>query len=470
MDEMELYEETHSTASANQLARYYQIIRWSTVPDVKHLAETVNTHYRNANLRVAVSAELLNRLLPTPFSSDEYVRDTLLGARIRGRSRTLANLRVALVPDPRRWNVALEVDGNVDSRTAATRGPAVFYSDGESRYSAFKTVLVDRQGVHTDATEVEANTEMDLNGVETDFDSVPILGWIARTVAVQQHDRNYVLARSLAARKLENMASDRLDEEVESQIADVEKQFQTKWLSPLRKLQLQPVALDMQTTPQELFVRYRLASEGQLGAHTPRPDAPRNSLLSVQVHESALNNTLEQLKLEGKRYEIRELYRELADAFNRTELEIPEEVPDGVYVQFASRNAIRVQCDDNRVALTLRIAELKRDRRNIWRNFAVRVYYVPDATQTDANLVRDEERGIELVGSQNIGLRTTFSAVFAKGRPFNLINRQLLNDARLHDVKVTQFAIQDGWIGVALGADGSAPTATASKTHGCAQR
>ena len=92
---------------------------------------------------------------------------------------------------------------------------------------------------------------------------------------------------------------------------------------------------------------------------------PRNSLLSVQVHESALNNTLEQLKLEGKRYEIRELYRELADAFNRTELEIPEEVPEGVYVQFASRNAIRVQCDDNRVVLTLRIAELKRDRRNI---------------------------------------------------------------------------------------------------------
>ena len=85
MDEMELYEETHSTASANQLARYYQIIRWSAVPDVKQLADTVNTHYRNANLRVAVSAELLNRLLPTPFSSDEYVRDTLLGARIRGR-------------------------------------------------------------------------------------------------------------------------------------------------------------------------------------------------------------------------------------------------------------------------------------------------------------------------------------------------------------------------------------------------
>lgn len=470
MDDMELYEETRSTVSATQLARYYQIIRWSTVPEVKHLADTVNAHYRNANLRVAVSADLLNRLLPTPISADEYVRDTLLGARVRGRSRTSANLRVALVPDPRRWNVALQVEGNVNSRTSAARGPAIFYSNGESQYSAFKTVLVDRQGVHAGTTEVEASTQMDLNGVETEFDSVPILGWIARSVALQQHDRNYVLARSLASRKLEYMASHRLDQEVDRQVAEVEKQFRTKWLEPLRKLQLQPVALDMQTTPQELFVRYRLASEGQLGAHTPRPAAPRNSLFSVQVHESALNNTLEQLKLDGKRYEVRQLYRELADTFNRTELEVPEEIPEGVYVQFASRNAIRVQCEDDCVALTLRIAELKRDRRTVWRNFAVRVYYVPDATQDDANLVRDEERGIELVGSQHLGLRATLSAVFAKGRPFNLINRQLLADDRLHDVKVTQFTIRDGWVGVALGSDGPLPTANVPKSHGCAQR
>jgi hypothetical protein len=459
LESLELYEETQATSSANELANYYQVARWSTTDNVRQLAEVVNTYYRNANLRVALNADMLNRLLPSPVVTEEPVRDTLLGAQVRGTSQTSATLNVVLIPDPHRWNVGVKVDGEVDSRTSAIRGPARFYSDGFSRYAASKPLTVDRQGVHMGSARTRANLRTHLRGVETSFDSIPVLGWLARAVAWGQHDRSSQEANWVASAKLRRMASNRVDEEVERQIADVEEKFQKQWLQPLRRLNLQPVALDMQTTTDELLVRYRLASDAQLGAHTPRPEAPRNSLLSVQVHESALNNTLEQMKLEGQRFEVRELYSKLADDFQRSDAQVPDDIPDGMYVRFADRNAIRVRCDDSRLTVTIRIAELKNGRRKTWRNFAVRAYYVPDTTQLDASLVRDG--GIELAGERDIALLGIFAKVLSKSRPFKLVNEDLAQNPKLQDVKITQFTIDDGWVGVALGADERAAEASA---------
>ncbi len=462
LESLELYEETNSATCAGDLARYYQVIRWSRSNDVKALADRLNTYYRNANLRVTVSAELLNRLLPGPVTTDEPVRDTMLGAQVRGISRNASHLRVVLTPDQYKWNLGLEVDGTVNSRTAASRGPARFFSNGWSRYAGRKLITVDSQGVHTDSADIRANMDMDLNGVETNFDSVPVLGWVARAVAVGQHERNSEEARWIAAAKLRHMASNRINEEVDSKIADAEQEFQKNWLKPLRGLNLQPVVLDMQTSTDELTVRYRLASDDQLAAHTPRPEPPKNNLMSVQIHETALNNTLEQLHLDGQQFDVKSLYQHLANAFQRSEFKLPDDIPDDIVIRFASKNAVRVRCDDNRMGVTLRIAELKNGPRSEWRNFSVRAYYVPDSARVDARFVRDG--GIELVGNRDIQLRAIFSKVFSSSRPINLVNRELADDPQWSDVKISQFAINDGWIGVALSQDASQQAPEAAET------
>jgi hypothetical protein len=207
----------------------------------------------------------------------------------------------------------------------------------------------------------------------------------------------------------------------------------------------------MSTTQQRVIARYRLAADNQLGAQTPRPQAPGDSLLSVQLHESALNNTLANLKLEGRRTELHELYRELAMIFERPELEVPEGIPEGVVVQFADEDAIRVRCDDSQVMLTIRIAELKSGRSK-WNDFSVRAFYVPDAEQLNANLVRQDTLQImgERIG-ERLPLRVIFSKVLSKSRTFNLINKRLSENPNLADCRVNQFVINDGWIGVGIG-------------------
>jgi hypothetical protein len=61
-----------------------------------------------------------------------------------------------------------------------------------------------------------------------------------------------------------------------------------------------------------------------VGAFTPRPQATADSLLSVQIHESTLNNIVSSLQLNGSETDLPSLFREIARRFRRTDYQEPE--------------------------------------------------------------------------------------------------------------------------------------------------
>lgn len=454
LDDLESYEETRRVDGARSLARQYQNSRWSTNPKIEELSELLNAHYRNANVRVAVAAELLNRMIPDIDPTDEDVNEYIQGAQVYGSSRIHTNLRATLTPDPIQWRVGVEASGEVESSTAANAGPATFYNEALSQYLARKLMTVDRHGVTVSRAEAEADSNAGLTGFRTDFDRVPILSWLARSIALDQHDSRFNSARREAERRLAERVSERLDDEVHTRLEQAEREFNEKLLAPLTSLKLNPQALDLHTSKTRLIGRYRLAGDHQLGAHTPRPQAPGNSVLSVQLHESAMNNIIEQLELEGKRSDLRDVYSDIGKVFARPDYEAPEDVPEGVTIQFADSEAIRVRFEQGRVVVTLRIAELSRRRGRKWRHFAVRAYYVPDPTQLDANLVREsliELDGRHITSIDRAVLSGVFSKALSRNRPFKLINKRIAESENLQDMQVTQFVVTEGWIGVALG-------------------
>ena len=88
-----------------------------------------------------------------------------------------------------------------------------------------------------------------------------------------------------------------------------------------------------------------------------------------------------------------------------------------------------------------------------WKTFEVRATYVPTTDQRDANLVRDgiielggERRGL---GNQ-VALRGIFAKVLSKNRPLKLITHSLAKQPQLADLEVNQFAINHGWMGIAM--------------------
>jgi len=253
-------------------------------------------------------------------------------------------------------------------------------------------------------------------------------------------------------------ATSQLDREVAERLDQAKQDLQARMIKPLRDLNLEPTAVDMHTTRERLIARYRIAARDQVSAHTPRPQAPADSTLSVQLHESAMNNVLEELHLQSRRIELTDLYKEMAGRFGATrKIEPPEDLPENVFVTFADEDPVRVDCQDGRVRLTIRLKELMQTgTKNRWTNFTVHAYYVPAADQLDANLHR--EGIIELIGDnrplpigQRVALNAIFIKVLSKSRKLHIINKQIAESPQLRDQQVTQFVIHDGWIGVALG-------------------
>jgi hypothetical protein len=230
------------------------------------------------------------------------------------------------------------------------------------------------------------------------------------------------------------------------------QRFSDHFYCPLERLALNPVAREMRTTDECMIARYRLAAYHQLAAHTPRPLAPSNCSLSLQLHESALNNAIEQFGWEGKRVYPQDLRREVSELFKLGDVEMPDDMPDDVIIQFADQDPLRLSFQEGRVTLKLALAELRQGSKR-WRDFTVRVHYRPAPEQPDADLVRDQY--VELIGRlglrDQVALRGIFSRVFTRAKPFDLISRRLSEDPRLHGLALTQLAIGDGWMGIAIG-------------------
>jgi hypothetical protein len=314
-------------------------------------------------------------------------------------------------------------------------------------------LLVDRRGVRMFNAEAEASANNNLLDFETSFDSWPILGSFARSIAREQYDAAQDAARMEVEDKIRGRATSRIDQAVAEQLKKGRDNFKTKLLEPMRKLNLEPTAVDMGTTNDRLIARYRLAGHEQLSSHTPRPQAPGDSLLSVQVHESAMNNLINHLNLAGRRLELRELHREVTSVFTANPPPPPDDLPEDVFVTFMEEDPVRVDCEDGRVRLTIRIKMLEHGKSK-WQNFTVRGYYAPHSDQLDANLARDGV--IELIGERlrigdQIALRGIFSRVLSRNRELSLVNKQIALAPELRDQQVTQLVIHDGWIGVALG-------------------
>ncbi len=442
--------EDGDTLSESEVAEGWRQLRWSPWSQTSVLAQTIDTHYRNANIRVAVSGEFINRMLPAVEAIDEPVDDHILGTPVTGRSTTMGRLFVELVPDKLRWRLGLVARGNIDSETWSEKGPVTLFTNGATRYQARKLLTIDGTGIKFQRAEAQAANDAELTDVATDFDGVPLLGSFMRSLARRGHAERMGEANAEVESKVGSRVAQRLDDEVAAKIHDAEEKYREKLLQPLRELQLNPTPLDMQTTDRRLIVRYRLAADHQLAAHTPRPNAPGDSVLSAQIHESAINNTIEQLRLDGRQVSLVDLYRELSAKFGKN-VEPPADIPDNILLAFAEEDAVRVRFHEGRVELTLRFRAMQAGQ-NLWENFEVFTKLTPEVSGRLVRLVRDDV--IELRGQlgfrDRLPMRAIFTAMLARERAMPILDPEITTSPKLEGIGVSQFVVVDGWIGVAL--------------------
>jgi hypothetical protein len=274
---------------------------------------------------------------------------------------------------------------------------------------------------------------------------------VVRGVVKSQMKQREPAAKREVKQKISAKASKRIDDEVSGRITDINRQYEQRVLKPLRNLALEQTMVESKTTEERLTMRLRLASADQLGGYTPRPRAPSDSLASVQVHESAINNLIEKLDLNGRTFTPAELQARIAEKLCRPEITEIETEADDVKITFAEKDAVTVRFQNGQIVITVSIAQLARSPRR-WKDFQVRAFYRPAVRGLSAELVRDGV--IHLIGVRTrnqIALRGIFGKIFHKDSAVPLTTEEMATDPRLTGLHLTQLEVEEGWVGAALG-------------------
>ncbi|MFI4875431.1 MAG: hypothetical protein ACIALR_08845 [Blastopirellula sp. JB062] len=450
--QIEQFEQSLAAPDANRLADSCQSLAHYQDPDLVQLATLIQQHYRNANCRVAVSASLIDALLPQMEPTEQAVDDQILGNRVLGHSRRETELKVRLSPDPLQWRVQLDVYGVVDSNTSSQSGPVTVFNRGRSHYQASKQVVVNPLGFWVSPATASAQTRTDINGLRTDYDKVPLLGSIVRSVARSKSEATQIEAQRVVESKVEQNASQQLDQGLNEKVELWQDKLLALAVEPLQSMGLDPAVVDMCTTEDQLIGRFRIASDMQLAAHTPRPVAFADSAFSMQLHESTLNNSVRRLDLAGRRYRLDDVVRQITARLHQVDDSLLDQIPAGVEVVFADENPVEIRAYDGKIEISVALAELTNGNR-VYRNFRVFVAYSPEVDGLKARLVRDgtvKLDGAELGFGGQIALRAVFAKVFSKQRKLPIVPPQLADDPRLQAFELSQLALYDGWIALAI--------------------
>jgi hypothetical protein len=453
MSHIERQESDAIDLAAIDIAGAFQTLRFAENAKAVEIADAIDTHYRNANVRLALSQPMLQRILPTMDPKSIPVRTSMFGSRVRGMSRIESDLHVELTPSPDRWTLRLKATGNVRTQSTGLNGPVAVRTSGNSDFVAATPIEVTPTGIQVGNPDVDVRGKTNLGGIRTDYDGWPLIGPLVRSMASSRYESLAPRSNRIANRKIETQVASEIDTQLDDRLGLATRQLSRMVLGPLGNLRLDPKVTDMQTTSHRLLARYRLAGDWQLGAFTARPRAPRTSLMSVQVHQSALNNTLEQLVPRDEPMAIGEMIQNAAATFGQSDVSIPDDIPDNVTIQFARTRPITVEIEDGQLWVTLRVVRLNRGDRTQLTRFIVRAVYTPQINGMEASLVRDGHLRISGPGMsmrQRLPVRAIFNKVLSPNRPLLLTLPQLTDHPSTQGLAVSQLELRSGWIGMAI--------------------
>jgi hypothetical protein len=451
LDGIERFEVTMTAAHAMAVKTSLGSICGFYPSGARPLARAVEDHYLAPNVRIAVHQQFLEKLLPGASVDTSPFQDTVMGREVRGTRTVERTTTLRLVPDEDEICFNLEVHGDIASRAITESGPVSVTARSASEFTVRKPITISSQGLLFGNAAGAASNRSHVDNIQTSFDAVPVMGSLVRNIARNQQVESMPEANREVIDKIISRACREVDTQAEPQFAQMADRIRDRVWTPLVKLGLDPKAVAMQTTSSVATMRLRLAGDAQLAAHTPRPRAPADAMLSLQVHESSVNNAFDRLGIAGKRLTLEELI-ELVCSQIGVEPRIPEELPEGVSVAFAKTQPLRVECRDGLVHVHVALDSIESGRRD-WYDLVAHVAYRPVCSGQQVFLEREgpvQLGGPGHEGRMELALRTIFGKIFPKERPIAVLPDQIAKNEKLSDVQAVQAASSDGWLAITL--------------------
>ena len=341
-----------ATGSGESLAAVPPILeRLGDAGQARGVVAAVRAAAGQPNVLIDVHENLLAPAVNRPIDQPMAVDEVVLGTRVRGSAHTRGNVRLDFVPSSDRAAFDIVLDATNVSTTQGSQGPVTVRSRGVTSLDARRRLFLDPDTAFAAPVQASADTESTITGMS-------INKRFGRRLIQRIANRKIAETKPKAEAIAEGRARDRLRRQFEEQtspaVAQFREQFQSKVRGPLEAQGLYPESLRMSTSDTRLSIVARKSLATQLAAASAPPTAASGHLITARVHESAVNNVLEQ-KLGGRRItqaDVDRMARERNASMPASLGSDPDQKPWAV--TFAKHRPVSVSVDDGRVKLLVR--------------------------------------------------------------------------------------------------------------------
>ena len=341
-----------ATGSAESLAPVPPILeRLTEAGQAAGIVAAVRAANARPNILLEVHESLLAEAVNRPVDQVMPVDEVVLGTRVRGSGHTRGNVRLDFVPSPDRAAFDLVFVATNIANTRGSQGPVTVNSRGVTNLGARRRFFLDESTASASPVQASADTNTTVTGmaINSRFGKRMI-----QKIASRKMAETMPQAEAIAEGRARDRLRKQFQEQTEPALAQFRDQFQEKVRGPLEKQGFYPEMLHMNTTDTTLAITARKATASQLAAASLPPAATAGSLISARVHESAINNMLEE-KLGGRLITQADVDRMAQEG----KAKMPESLgsdPDQKpwAVTFAKHRPVSVSVDDGRVKLLVR--------------------------------------------------------------------------------------------------------------------
>jgi hypothetical protein len=337
------------------------------------LVREIRGSFMQPNILLAVQERFVNVMVDRPIDRPMPVDEVVLGTRVRGMGRTTGKLRVDFVPSADRAAVDLILAARNVSTTRGSRGPVTVHSLGTTELGARRRVFVTPDSIAASSVEASADTDSQITGIGV---SSRCGRRLIRKIASRKVAQSKPQAEAIAAGRARDRLRHQFAEQTSPVLAQFLDLFRSRVRAPLEARGLYPEALDFRTSATELVVAARKAQAAQFAAASPPPVPDPGNVATVSVHESAVNNILEQ-RFGGVRF----TQDDVAKMAKEFQAPLPESLEGEAEQQswavtFAKHRPITVSAGDGRVKLMVRGDKFVSGERefpgmDIWATYAI---------------------------------------------------------------------------------------------------
>lgn len=369
LNAVESYERSSSASDSKRARKAFARIR-SLAPDGgDRIGDALRSHYFNYNMRIVASEKLISKLIGAKRVDNGPVVDFILGAQVRGNQTTNTVVAVDLKPSDSGIRFQIVLDGTTHSTTTGTTEQATIYTSGVHRFLARKEVIFDGVKFATKPASISVNANNHTTAARTSYSSMPIFGGIFDGIAMRAARKKRPESEAIARQRVSSHVLPEFNREVDKNFKDANVQLEEKLNQPLRELSLYPSAMSFRSTDNELSVKTRLMTEGELAGDTPISKLTTDSGVVLHLHESLLNNSLDRLNLAGRTVTEDQVVKEVEDALSRalgreleesTEKSESDVAKDPTTLIFPDSDPIRISVTDGGLSLVIR-AGLKQE-------------------------------------------------------------------------------------------------------------